>query len=105
MRSSWLSSLFSFRRIGLVEVPGDRAGAPVLDELALGHRLAIVHEADRQQRPVARVRGVADVGALGETLAYTAVAVVDLDHPHPAALAGQAQLVGEVDAAGAVVAQ
>src|SRR5258705_13463954 len=105
MRSFRVSSLFSFRRIGLMKVPGDRATPAVLLELSVAHRLAVVHESDREQRPVSRVRGVADVGVLGEALTHAAVAVVDGDGPDAAALAGESQFVGDAYPRGALVAQ
>src|SRR5258706_1825552 len=105
MRSFRVSSLFSFRRIGLMKVPGDRATPTVFLELSLDHRLAVVHESDREQRPVSRVRGVTDVGVLGEALAHAAVAVVDGEGPDATALAGESQFVGDAHSRGALVAQ
>src|SRR5262249_19522299 len=76
----------------------------------LGHEVAAVHlargdEAERDGAPDPRVRRVADVRALGEAGPHAARPVADAHGPHAAAVALEADLEDEVDAARAVLAQ
>src|SRR5262245_34855043 len=61
-------------------------------------------QAERDAAPDAGVRGVTDVRALGEARAHAAGAVVDAHGPDAAALALEADLEGQVDTAGAILA-
>ena len=89
----------------LMEVVVHRLAAAVLAHQSLPAHSRGVGDAERDGAPDARVGGVADVGALGEALAHRAHAVDDAHRPHAAAQSGEADLEGEIDADGAVLAQ
>src|SRR5262249_45935817 len=83
----------------LVEVVVHRLLAAFLDEAARVVGLAGAEQAERDAAPDAGFGRVADVGALGEAGAHGARTIVYAHAPDAAAVAGEADLEGEIDAA------